>query len=218
MVRNAWNVNEAGQSPARVWSWAASAPEVAERREHVEGLVGKRITLVRYVTLDYRREEFRPELIDSGVRFIEDARELERPTWTCPGFDAVDFGVELETIDAEIWSLTWDPPGEHEGIGLRKGPLFGSFADGLTAVWEATRSSLWSPIVGSPIAAVELHYTPWDPPSPGFWCPRISLITHDARLEVVMGGNDHGRLVASANNIAILAPETPLPPWPYLAD
>ena len=28
-----------------------------------------------------------------------------------------------------------------------------------------------------------------------------------------MGDNDHGRLVASANNIAILAPETRLPPW-----
>ena len=68
------------------------------------------------------------------------------------------------------------------------------------------------------IAAVEHHYTPWDPPTPGFWCPRIPIVTQDARLEVVMGDNEHGRLIASANNVAILAPETPLPPWPYLAD
>lgn len=129
------------------------------------------------MTIDYQREQFHPELIDSGVRLIEDARELERPTWRYDGFDAVDFGVEPETLDGEIWSLTWDPPGNHEGIGIRKAPLIGSVVvpDGLTAVWEA-------------------------------------------RLEVVMGDHEHGRLVASANNVAILAPETLLPPWPDLAD
>ena len=66
------------------------------------------------------------------------------------GFDAVDFGVELETIDGEIWSLTWDPPGEHEGIGIRREPLIGSYADGLTAVWEATSSSLWADVGPTP--------------------------------------------------------------------
>ena len=213
-------MNEGGPSPTRVWSWAATDLEVAERREHVEGLVGKRIAMVRYVTIDYQREQLHPELIDSGVRLIDDARELERPTWRHDGFDAVDFGLELETRDGEIWSLTWDPPGNHEGIGIRKGPLIGAVVvpDGLTAVWEATLSSLWPPMLRAPIAAVELHYIPWDPPSPSFWCPRISLVTQDARLEVVMGDSEHGRLVASANNLAILAPETLLPPWPDPAD
>ncbi|HEY8716994.1 hypothetical protein [Pengzhenrongella sp.] len=213
-------MNEGEQTPRRVWSWAASDLEVAERREHVEGLVGNRIALVRYVTIDYLREESHPELIDSGVRLIDDARELERPTWRFDGFDALDFGIELETVDGVSWSLTWDPPGDHEGIGLRKGPMLGSVVspDGLVAVWEATLTSLWSPMLRAPIETVELHYTPWDRPSPGFWCPRISFVTQDARLEVVMGDDEHGRLVASADNVAILAPETPLPPWPYLAD
>ena len=219
ILRNAWTVNEGEQTQPRMWSWAATVLDVAERRGHVEGLVGNRIAIVRYVTIDYLREELHPELIDSGVRLIEDNREWELPTWRCDGFDAVDFGVELETMDGEIWSLTWDPPGDHEGIGIRKGPLIGSVVvpDRLTAVWDATLTPLWSPMLRAPIAAVELHYVPWDPPSPGFWCHRISFVTQDARLEVVMGDNEYGRLVASANNVAILAPDTPLPHWPYLA-
>ena len=145
-----------------MWSWAATDLDVAERREHVEGLVGNRFALVRYMTIDYLREELHPELTDSGVRFIEDAREWERPTWRCDGFNAVDFGVELEMMDGETWSLTWDPPGNHQGIGIRKGPLIGSVVvpDRLTAVWDATLTSLWSPMLRTPIETVELHYTP----------------------------------------------------------
>ena len=140
---------------------------------------------------------------------------MDRPTWRYHGFDTVDFGVELATLDGEIWSLTWDPPGVHEGIGIRKKPLIGPVvaANGPIAVWDATLTSLWSPMVQTSIAAVELHYIPSDPPSPGFSCPRISFVTHDARLEVVMADTDQGRLVPAADNVAILAPETSLPLW-----
>ncbi len=65
--------------------------------------------------------------------------------------------------------------------------------------------------------AVELHYAPWDPPSPALWFNRVSLVTQDARLEVVMGDDYHGELVPAGDNVAILAPETPLPPWSILA-
>ncbi len=65
------------------------------------------------------------------------------------GFDAVDYGLDLETMDGEIWSLTRDPPGDREGMGIRNGSLIGTVVvpDGLTAVWDVTSTSLWSPML-----------------------------------------------------------------------
>jgi hypothetical protein len=201
-----------------VWSWAASDRDVAERREHADGLMGEQVVMVRYVNIDYRREELHPDLLDAGVRIIEDAGEVEHPTWRCDGFDAVDYGIELETSDGATWSLTWDPPGDHEGIGLRKEPLIGSAVspDASVAVWEVAGSPLWSPITLAPIEGIQLHYFPWDPPWPSFWCPRISLVAGDSRTEIIMGDEEDGRLVPSATNVAILAPETRLPTWSHL--
>lgn len=45
--------------------------------------------------------------------------------WQFDGFDAVDFGIELETETGSVFSLTWDPPGDHEGIGLRNVAMLG---------------------------------------------------------------------------------------------
>ena len=49
-----------------------------------------------------------------------DAKDaLDEPTWLYDGFDAIDYGLEIETDSGALFSLTWDPPGHHEGIGLR---------------------------------------------------------------------------------------------------
>ena len=55
---------------ARVWSWAANDREVAERRKHADRLVGQQVVTVRYLTIDYQREELHPELVGSGPRLI----------------------------------------------------------------------------------------------------------------------------------------------------
>jgi hypothetical protein len=134
--------------PDRVWSWATTESEVDQRRQHAEQLVGQHISRVRYYTLDYRREELHPELIDSGPRFIDADSEWNQPTWRYDGFDAMDFGIELETDTSALFALTWDPPGYREGIGLQKVAMLGGGVrrDADVAIWDvSTRSSNWRP-------------------------------------------------------------------------
>lgn len=115
-----------GVGQERVWSWAASAEEADARRREASGLVGERLQVVRYYTLDYRRPELQPELVDGGPRIIATEIEWREPTWLFDGFDAMDYGIELETESGALFSLTWDPPGEREGIGLQRIPMLGS--------------------------------------------------------------------------------------------
>lgn len=205
----------AERDTSRVWSWSATGEEVAERRGHVEGLVGHRIRTVRYYTLDYLRWELHPELTDTGARLILDESEWEHPTWQFDGFDAFDYGFEMLTDSGSAWSLTWDPPGDHEGIGLRNQPMFGRAVrpEADVAVWDVTRTATWAPLLQGSIEAVELHYEAWDVEGSGFWCPHISLRSQRSQLEVIMGDSDRGALVPSADNVAVLWPSTPLPDW-----
>ncbi len=62
----------------RVWSWAASRPEVAERVRHARRLVGQRLAVVRYVDIDYRHDQVAPDW--EGPRHIVEAGEWRNPT------------------------------------------------------------------------------------------------------------------------------------------
>lgn len=64
-----------------MWSWAASAAEAEARRRDADELVGARLRAVRYFTLDYRRHELTPELIDDGPRSVVAELEWNEPTW-----------------------------------------------------------------------------------------------------------------------------------------
>jgi hypothetical protein len=200
---------------ARVWSWAATDDDVAERRAHVEGLVGHRVRAVRYYTLDYLRWELHPELTGAGARLVADESEWEHPTWQFDGFDAFDYGFELLTESGSAWSLTWDPPGNQEGIGLRNQPMLGSAVtpEADVAVWDVSRTATWVPFLREPVEAVELHYAAWGVEGSGSWCPHISLHSRGTQLEVILGDSDRGSLVPSADNVAVLWPSTPLPDW-----
>ncbi len=190
--------------PSRTWSWVASAVELGERREHARRLQGLGLAVVRYINLDYSRLDRR---IRDGPRAITDATEWAEPTWQRQSFDAVDYGVELQTDGGRVFSATWDLPGAlQEGIGLRKVPLLGTALseDANVAVWNGTQQSRWSAFIGATISDVELAYEPWTQPQ-GFWCTRITLHFSDARVDMVLGdvGAD-AELRPSADNIAVL--------------
>jgi hypothetical protein len=198
-------VNQVGE-PARqrVWSWAASQREVAERVRHAGRLVGQRLTVVRYVDIDYRRDRVAPGW--EGLRHIVEAAEWRNPTWRYPGFDSVDFGLELETESGSVFSVTWDPPGMHEGIGLREQPLLGTGvrADAAVAVWDVTGRSGWAALHRAEILDVRPHYQPSDAHEGSYWCPRITIAFPLATVDLLLG--DAGptqQLVPSADNIAI---------------
>lgn len=200
----------------RTWSWAATEDEIRERREHVAQLVGQRLASVRYYTIDYEREDVAPDLIDRGPRLVEDDAEWAAPTWRFDGFDALDFGIELETESGELWSLTWDPPGIHEGIGIRSGGMLGSGVrdDADVAIWEVTsRPSPWEDFSSGEVCEVSLHYFPWDTKRSGFWCPHITLHSTASCTDIVMGDSDRqGGMFPSADNVAVLR-GMPLPSW-----
>ncbi|GIG19761.1 hypothetical protein Cch01nite_04850 [Cellulomonas chitinilytica] len=200
-----------------MWSWAASDAEADARRREADELVGERIRSVRYFSLDYRRSEMPPELIDAGPRTVVDASEWTDPTWLCDGFDTTDYGFEIATDSGAVFSLTWDPPGHQEGIGLQPVPMLGSGVrgDADVAIWEVDgRSPSWTSMVGTTVTGIELHYEPWaEGTGAPLWCPRITIHGGAARVEVIMGDRADGRLVPSADNIAVLHPGTPLPAW-----
>lgn len=204
------------QGGGRVWSWAASVAEAEARRREAEELVGERVRAIRYFTLDYRRHELHTELVNNGPRIIVDEAEWTEPTWLHDGFDALDYGFEIITQSGVTLSLTWDPPGDYEGIGLQPVPMIGSSirSDADAAIWAVgDRAAPWALMVGRLITAVELHYVPWDQERGSMWCPRITLHFEQGRVEVVLGDSEDGRLVPSADSVAVLHPGASLPPW-----
>ena len=127
-------------------------------------MVGERVQQVLYFTIDYRREEVHPEKVDTGPRLIEDQSEWKEPTWLHDGFDALDYGLEIMTDSGASFSLTWDPPGDTEGIGLHKVPMLGSgvMRKADVAIWNVgQRNACWAFLIGRPVTGVDLHYVPW---------------------------------------------------------
>lgn len=198
----------------RTWSWVATEAEVRERRLLAARLVGRRVTAAHYYVLDQRREELLPDLLGTGPRIVDDDAEWAAPTWREAGFDAVDFGIELSTDAGTTFSLTWDSPGDHEGVGLRAVPLLGNGVsrEADVAIWPVTkRTTDWVRLACAPLAGVELHYSRWA--SGGFWCPHVAFHTEDASLHVVLGDTRDGVLGYSSDNLAVLHEGTTLPAW-----
>lgn len=83
--------------------------DVASQSELAAAQVGKSIVSVRYVDIDYRREEHAPGT--GGPRHTVDAAEWAEPTWHATDCDTVDFGVELHMSDLSTFSISWEPPG-----------------------------------------------------------------------------------------------------------
>lgn len=212
---------EIGSRGERAWSWVASEVEADARRRDAHQIVGQRIRAVRYFTIDYRRDELHPELIDGGPRIIGAESEWSEPTWLYDGFDAMDYGLEVSTDSGATFSLTWDPPGDREGIGLQPVPLLGSGvpSDADVAIWDVgERSASWRHLGGGRVTGVELHYVSWDDKIGSLWCPHITFHTEAGAVEVVMGDAQANTLTPSADNVAVLHPGTSLPAWLSLTD
>ncbi|WP_284750848.1 hypothetical protein [Arthrobacter sp. efr-133-R2A-120] len=189
----------------RTWSWAASMADVEERRRHAQLMVGAVLASVSYMTIDYERLERFPELELTGPRKITDPAEWADPQWLCPGFDTVDYGIELVMTDGRISSSTWDPPGDIEGIGLRAVPLLGTgvAADADVAIWDVSGQRRWRDRCAHEIMGVELNYSPWGTGS-GFWCPAVNIHFKNSSVELMLGeSGPECVLVPSADNIIV---------------
>jgi hypothetical protein len=197
----------------QVFSWVSTTAEKDERVSHGEQLVGQLLAAVRYVNLDYRRFELAESL--NGPREITDEQEWQKPTWRFPGCDSVDHAVELTIGDGRRFTVTWDPPGWIEGIGLREQPAIGYAVSDTAdvALWDVSDRSGWSSLVGSVLTGVEMHYHPWINPT-GFWCSRVTLDLGPHRVELLLGeAHIDGQIAPSADNIVVFFDPIALPQW-----
>lgn len=179
--------------------------EVEERRRHAQLMVGAVLASVSYVTIDYERLARFPELELTGPRQIRDPAEWADPQWLCPEFDTVDYGIELVMADGRVFSSTWDPPGDIEGIGLRAVPLLGTgvAADADVAIWDVSGQRRWRDKCAHEITKVELSYRPWGAGN-GFWCPAVQLHFKSTSVELVLGESGPGCVpVPSSDKIIV---------------
>jgi hypothetical protein len=127
----------------------------------------------------------------------------------------MDYGLELMTDSGRIFSVTWDPPGDREGIGIDEAPLISSILrdDAEVAIWDVTHRSRWAELIDQEIVAVQPHYRPWDPKG-GFWCSRITLRFRAVDVVLLLAqGSPDGKIPPSADNVVVLFPPVPLPSW-----
>lgn len=179
--------------------------DVEERRQHAQLMVGAVLTSVSCVTLDYERLERFPELELTGPRHINDPAEWADPQWLRPEFDTVDYGIELVMADGRVFSSTWDPPGDIDGIWLRAVPLLGTgvAADADVAIWDVSGQRRWRDKCAHEFMGVEFNYRPWGTAS-GFWCPAVNIHFNKSSVELMLGeSGPECVLVPSADNIMV---------------
>ncbi|WP_224026259.1 hypothetical protein [Arthrobacter sp. NicSoilC5] len=158
------------------------------------------------MTIDYERAERFPKLEGIGPRNVMGKAEWLSPPWSCPDFDSVDYGVEIALTDGRVASLTWDPPGAIEGIGLSAVPLIGTgvASDADDAVWDVTGHGRWHQVRDQLISDVELRYEPWGEGG-GFWCPQIQIRFAASTITFELGDSAPDcQAIPSSDNILVL--------------
>lgn len=163
------------------WSWSRGPAEADAFRAEASRLVGQRLARVRYVTLDFQLEAF-PDA--SGPRCVESPAEWNDPDWSYAMGDCVEHAVELELASGEHFTVSWESPGEQEGIGLRQVEALGSAvrADARVAVWDVTERSRWSGLIGSSVRSVDLEFRP-SGDSDALWCDQIDVLFGSRRVQ-----------------------------------
>jgi hypothetical protein len=192
-------------------SWASTTGELSEREQHAAELVGSRIIAVRYFEIDYRRlQEAAEDEVVRGSRLVTDDAEWSKPTWRWRDFDAIDYGVEMDTSLGETYCAVWEQAGPNEGLALRQEPLRlrRLVSDGAFAIWDVAEKSRWTPLIGRRVTAVELS---WHRPEPSadLCCDAVTLRFDAEALHLTLGdANAQGELVGSADNVAVLSDES----------
>lgn len=192
------------------WSWAATEDLVSERREHARQLVGQCLASVTYVMIDYDR----PDDFDvaQGPRLIADVTELAAPTWRYTALDSIDYGIELTAASGDVYTVSWDSPGRHTGIWIRKLPALGNACsdDASVALWDVSTVGRWDGFLGRAISDVALQYTPET--DDGYWCDRIDLGINGYIVHLLLGDvSPDQQLIPSGDNIVVAFPPTEVP-------
>lgn len=201
------------------WSWPTTEAGRKEARRHANRLVGQQIRTVRYVDIDYWREQRADGFV--GPRVIDDNDEWGEPAWRYDTFDSIDFAVEIETTEGRFFTVTWGPPANDEGLELRETRAIARACgdDASAAVWDVTRRSRWRAYLRRDVTEVVLHFRPWwtkevDAGQDDFWCPRITIVFGATAAEFLLADADRkGQIGPSSDNVAVVFDPANLPTW-----
>jgi hypothetical protein len=185
------------------FSWAVDERERDEWISRVRKIEGTRLGRVRYLDLDYRRDEFAHGSV--GSRVIVDRREWAQPNWDFPGGHTVDFGIELVAESDRVWSVGWIPPGRMEGLAVYEGAMVpvAISAEASVAVWDVTEHTPWNALLGRPIESVQVEYERRGD-SGSWWCSQIALGFAEASVQLLLAqGTPSGEVASSADNLVV---------------
>ncbi|HEX7167784.1 MAG TPA: hypothetical protein VF230_12455 [Acidimicrobiales bacterium] len=185
-------------------SWAADEADRDAWIAFARALEGRRLATVRYLDIDYRRHDVAPDY--DGLREITDEGQWAAPTFEFPGGHTVDFGVELETDDGFVYSVTWTPPGDTEGLEVHHEALAGGALSDRpsAAVWDVSTRTTWRAFLGHVVTRVDVHYEPWDDAG-AWWCMRLEFHVDGAgTVELSLAqGNPDGTVEPSSDNVVV---------------
>jgi len=118
----------------------------------------------------------------------------------------VDFGVELETEQGEVYSITWDKTFAQYDLCL----LLGSLAEWVPRAlqWDVTAEQPWSDVLHRPISKTILYWAAWiESDGDHLYYPQaLELDFHpDQRLFISVSAYqwDHDTLFPATENIAV---------------
>ena len=90
-------------------------------------------------------------------------------------------------------------------------------ADSNPAEWDVSGWGPWPRVLANPVTDVEMRYEPFGntPSDDGFWCRLITVRfgTVAVRFLLGEGQNNSASVEPSADNVAVLFPDHPLPDW-----
>ncbi|MDP1849049.1 MAG: hypothetical protein Q8K79_14750 [Solirubrobacteraceae bacterium] len=163
---------------------------------------------VRYFDIDYRRLQNATDgEVLRGGRLVTASDEWSNPPWLWPDFDALDYGLELDTSTGKTLSVIWEQAGVNDGITMRQKSLRPGrlVADGAFAIWDATERSRWTPLIAQKVTAVQLLWHRMES-SADLCCDGVTIDFGSDALHLTLGDADgHGKSVGSSDNVAVLS-------------
>jgi hypothetical protein len=206
-----------GAGPNRRWnrqlSWARDAGERDRRIDQARSIIGAELRAVRYFDIDYRSLEL--EEFTHGPRLVTDDYEWVAPAWRQATCDSMAWGVELDVSPGRTYSITWDPPGKVEGLGIVEEPLVPSalLPTATAAIWNIATTDRWAQHIGTTIEDVDLHYQPWDA-SGAWWSNWVTLTLTTGVVDLVLArAQQSGVIEPSADDVTVVFSHHDLPNW-----
>lgn len=142
------------------------------------------------------------------VSYCEIDDEGHQPDWARYGsrFDALDFGLELETTRGEVFHMIWDDKFCQYGITLDKEVIREKVIN--CSIWDVTKNSRWYSVINTPIEAITIYRSWIDTDHIQVLCPTAFEIIFESGQHVFVAAaryfSDRDVLAPLTDEVAVL--------------